>query len=243
MFEDGPPPLPSSPPPDSNFDGNFADLNDENRLTAVADDDFDQKSNSSVCMIVEQSLSPPLPSCRSPDPKNACTVTVTTAEHGDHILSEQQNEEISSKQKPLKADENQEIRHCEMMDTTNHSLTDDPLDTAAEFSSVNAKKLDHSGKYVPYETSESVSKVPITLSLLAEASPISSLSESFSTKASEESNIESMVQIDSNVLASSHEDRMEKTADDRQDSRIFLMIFKSSCYIRRFLSAEYITYN
>ncbi|VDK73926.1 unnamed protein product [Litomosoides sigmodontis] len=40
MFEDDPPPLPSSPSPEISCDSTFTDLNDHNRFTAVADDDF-----------------------------------------------------------------------------------------------------------------------------------------------------------------------------------------------------------
>uniref|UniRef100_A0A915PJP3 Aftiphilin clathrin-binding box domain-containing protein n=1 Tax=Setaria digitata TaxID=48799 RepID=A0A915PJP3_9BILA len=39
MFEDDPPPLPIAPCTETSGNGTFADLNDENRFTAVADDD------------------------------------------------------------------------------------------------------------------------------------------------------------------------------------------------------------
>lgn len=44
MFEDDPPPLPSAPSLEISCDSTFTDLNDHNRFTAVADDDFDGNS-------------------------------------------------------------------------------------------------------------------------------------------------------------------------------------------------------
>uniref|UniRef100_A0A0R3RYN3 Clathrin_bdg domain-containing protein n=1 Tax=Elaeophora elaphi TaxID=1147741 RepID=A0A0R3RYN3_9BILA len=41
MFEDDPPPLPSAPSIETSCDNIFTDLSDQNRFTAVADDDYD----------------------------------------------------------------------------------------------------------------------------------------------------------------------------------------------------------
>lgn len=41
MFEDDPPPLPSTPCVETSCDSTFADLSDHDRFTAVADDDYD----------------------------------------------------------------------------------------------------------------------------------------------------------------------------------------------------------
>uniref|UniRef100_A0A8R1TXL5 Aftiphilin clathrin-binding box domain-containing protein n=1 Tax=Onchocerca volvulus TaxID=6282 RepID=A0A8R1TXL5_ONCVO len=42
MFEDDPPPLPAIPSLENSCDGTFADLDDHNRYTAVADDDYNR---------------------------------------------------------------------------------------------------------------------------------------------------------------------------------------------------------
>ncbi|CAG9539301.1 unnamed protein product [Cercopithifilaria johnstoni] len=49
MFEDDPPPLPSAPSVEISCDSTFADLNDHNRFTAVADGDYDG-NNAEFCL-------------------------------------------------------------------------------------------------------------------------------------------------------------------------------------------------
>ncbi|KAM3717312.1 Aftiphilin [Dirofilaria immitis] len=71
MFEDDPPPLPSTPSIENSCDGTFADLNDQNRYTAVADDDcngIDAEFCSHMSTVFQTQLDPEFVSSEMPLP-------------------------------------------------------------------------------------------------------------------------------------------------------------------------------
>ncbi|KAL3985324.1 hypothetical protein ACH3XW_38160 [Acanthocheilonema viteae] len=110
MFEDDPPPLPSPPPIESSCDNTFADLNDHNRFTAVADDDYDG-NNAEFCLhmpvvlqnesdskfINSQTATPQSESTKaSKIPDRSENVVIKILSHNDY--DEQQNLSSSSLQ-------------------------------------------------------------------------------------------------------------------------------------------------